>query len=243
MRVSFLVPVLNRVDMLPDCLNSIRAQTITDWECVIVDGGSTDGTEEVIAEFASADRRFHHFTTDAPGKGYLPDFRRCVDEARGQFGKFVYSDDTIAPTFLADTLPHMTDDVALAYTPAMIGATPDTARLAYVHPLAPGKIPRSRFLADSLGDSPHVPVSPGCAIFRMNDLRLNQLGASYAEDFPVSGTDLLLFLLTADEYPFVYAHDEPLAFFRAHPGSVSIAQQTEVQAGYAKARAWFLGDA
>jgi glycosyltransferase involved in cell wall biosynthesis len=243
-RTSFLVPVYNRVDMLPDTLDSILAQTDEDWECVIVDGASTDGTVEVIREYCGADGRFRAIY-QPENKGYLPDFRRCVDEAKGEFGKFVYSDDTIESTYLEATLPWMTEDVGFVYTAARIGSTPQDSRVAYVHPKAPAKIARNDYLTGAMVDSPHFPVSPGAAIFRSDDLRKNQLspGDFLEEKFPCSGTDLLLYLLTADDYPFVVALPEPLAFFRAHPDSVSIAEPAQVQAGYLAARMWFRGQA
>ena len=57
-RVSILLPVRNGVQTLPACLRSIRRQHERDWECVVVDDGSTDGTVAYATELAAEDARF-----------------------------------------------------------------------------------------------------------------------------------------------------------------------------------------
>ncbi len=49
--ISLIVPIYNGKDLLPACLTSIAAQTFRDFECIVVDDGSTDGTAEVLDEF------------------------------------------------------------------------------------------------------------------------------------------------------------------------------------------------
>ena len=46
--ISIIVPVYNCVTFLPTCLKSIAGQTFTNWECLLVDDGSTDHLEEVV---------------------------------------------------------------------------------------------------------------------------------------------------------------------------------------------------
>lgn len=56
--VSILLPVFNAADTLGVCLESVRRQTFIDWECVIVDDGSEDGSMETAATTAAFDARF-----------------------------------------------------------------------------------------------------------------------------------------------------------------------------------------
>ena len=71
------------------------------------------------------------------------------------------------------------------------------------------------------------PVSPGCALFRLNDLKKNLLvdiPNKVNSDFSIHaiGNDLLIFLLTANQYKnFAFVNDK-LSYFRAHEGSISI---------------------
>jgi glycosyltransferase involved in cell wall biosynthesis len=57
-RVSILLPAWNAAATLPACLASIARQTLTAWECVIVDDGSTDGTPAIAGAAARVDPRF-----------------------------------------------------------------------------------------------------------------------------------------------------------------------------------------
>ena len=60
--VSILIPVYNRQDLLPVCIESALAQTITDLEVVIVDNASTDKTWEVCQKFARQDSTYSHLS-------------------------------------------------------------------------------------------------------------------------------------------------------------------------------------
>lgn len=59
--VSIIIPTYNRANLISETLNSIVLQTYTNWECIIVDDGSTDHSEELIAEYCSRDNRFQFF--------------------------------------------------------------------------------------------------------------------------------------------------------------------------------------
>lgn len=58
MRFVVIVPAYNRADYLPEALDSLLAQTHKDWECCVLDDGSTDGTYEVAQFYVARDRRF-----------------------------------------------------------------------------------------------------------------------------------------------------------------------------------------
>ena len=60
MKVSVLVPVYNGEAFLAECLDSILAQDFADMEILISDDGSTDGTRQIIEEFAVRDGRIRH---------------------------------------------------------------------------------------------------------------------------------------------------------------------------------------
>ena len=56
--VSIIIPTYNREHLIGETLNSIIAQTHTNWECIVVDDGSTDNTEEVLKNYKEKDKRF-----------------------------------------------------------------------------------------------------------------------------------------------------------------------------------------
>ena len=55
---SIIIPVYNVAPYLRECLDSVLAQTFTDWEVICVDDGSTDGSGEILEEYAVKDKRF-----------------------------------------------------------------------------------------------------------------------------------------------------------------------------------------
>ena len=62
--VSIIIPSWNSERLLPVTLRSIREQTLTEWECIIVDDGSADGTLEVARQWAREDPRFQALVND-----------------------------------------------------------------------------------------------------------------------------------------------------------------------------------
>jgi len=65
--VSILLPVFNAAQTLTLCLKSIRRQTLTDWECILVDDGSTDGSIEIARAASASDSRFNVVQRDHSG--------------------------------------------------------------------------------------------------------------------------------------------------------------------------------
>ena len=56
--ISIVVPVYNAEKTLHRCLDSIIAQTYTDWECILIDDGSKDNSPAICNEYAEKDSRF-----------------------------------------------------------------------------------------------------------------------------------------------------------------------------------------
>jgi glycosyltransferase involved in cell wall biosynthesis len=87
--VSVIVPTYNRADMLPEAVESVRAQSFDDWELIIIDDGSQDNTREVVA--GMTDGRIHYFHQENRG---LPGARNAgIRRARGKYVAFLDSDD------------------------------------------------------------------------------------------------------------------------------------------------------
>lgn len=96
--ISIIVPVYNVDSHLIACLKSIQKQTWTDFEVIVVDDGSTDGSGHLAAEFCETDARFR-FVTQA-NKGLSGARNTGLDCAKAEVISFVDSDDRIAPDFL-----------------------------------------------------------------------------------------------------------------------------------------------
>jgi len=107
-KVSVIVPVYNVRDFLPACVDSIRAQTLSDYECLLVDDGSTDGSGALCDELAAGDSRFR--VIHKPNGG-LSDARNAgLDAAAGEYVFFVDSDDRLFPNALKALIAKMQAD-------------------------------------------------------------------------------------------------------------------------------------
>lgn len=97
-QISIIVPVYNVEPYIRKCLDSIKAQTFTDFEAIIVDDASPDNSINIAREFAEADPRFVILTRE---NGGLSAARNTgLDYATGKYIAFIDSDDFVAPNYL-----------------------------------------------------------------------------------------------------------------------------------------------
>ena len=98
--VSVIMPVHNDEIFLNDSVPSVISQSYKNWELLIVDDCSTDGSPQVIAEFCAKDNRIKSFKTEkASGSPTLP--RNIgIENAKGRYIAFLDSDDQWLPTKL-----------------------------------------------------------------------------------------------------------------------------------------------
>ncbi len=101
-KISIIVPVYNTAKYLPNCFDSIIAQTYTDYEVIAVDDGSTDGSAAICDQYAEKDSRFH--VVHKRNEGVSSARNIGLDKALGQYITFYDSDDTILPTMLEDLI-------------------------------------------------------------------------------------------------------------------------------------------
>ena len=99
-RISIIVPVFNATSYLKDCLDSIRVQTFQDFEALLVDDGSTDGSIQIIENCRAEDNRFQIFHQNHCGVSSARNVG--LKFATGEYLCFVDADDQIAPTYLAE---------------------------------------------------------------------------------------------------------------------------------------------
>jgi glycosyltransferase involved in cell wall biosynthesis len=101
-RVSILLPCLNARQFLQPRIDSLVNQTFGDWEAIVLDSHSTDGSWEFFQSIASADSRFRVY--QVPQDGLYAALNRGMELARGEFLHIATCDDTMAPEFLAEML-------------------------------------------------------------------------------------------------------------------------------------------
>lgn len=93
--VSVIVPCFNQGHFLAEALDSLIAQTYSNWECFVIDDGSTDGTRAVARFFTERDSRIKYFWQENGGLSAARN--RGLAEVRGEYVQFLDADDTIDP--------------------------------------------------------------------------------------------------------------------------------------------------
>jgi len=104
--VSVVMPGYNCEDSITASIKSVLNQTMADFELLIVDDCSTDGTPEAIAELSSADSRIKAMQ-NKQNLGVAATRNRAVDTACGEYLAFIDSDDQWEPNKLEMQLNHM----------------------------------------------------------------------------------------------------------------------------------------
>lgn len=95
---SIIIPVYNVAPYLRECLDSVLAQTLTDWEAICVDDGSTDGSGAILDEYASRDQRIK--VIHQKNAGVSTARNNGLDNANGKWIWFVDADDALHPCAL-----------------------------------------------------------------------------------------------------------------------------------------------
>ena len=98
--LSVVVPVYNAEAHLPACLDSIRAQTFTEWEAILVDDGSKDGSSRICDEAAKQDPRFRVIHKENAGVSNARN--DGIEAASGKYLMFIDADDLVTPEYFAE---------------------------------------------------------------------------------------------------------------------------------------------
>ncbi|MBZ4036565.1 glycosyltransferase [Flavobacterium sp. 17A] len=103
--ISIIIPSYNRAYLIAETLNSILLQSYDNWECIVVDDGSTDNTQEVLAEYIKKDNRFQYYKRP---KERLKGPNSCrnygFELSKGDYIKWFDSDDFMYPDLLEKQL-------------------------------------------------------------------------------------------------------------------------------------------
>ena len=98
LKISVIIPCYNQVEYLDESLQSVLDQTYTNWECIIVNDGSTDNTQEVANSWVTLDNRFRYFKKNNGGVSSARNFG--ISLAQGEYILPLDADDKIAPEYI-----------------------------------------------------------------------------------------------------------------------------------------------
>lgn len=117
-KVSVIVPCYNQSEFLSEALNSVLSQTYTNWECVIINDGSSDDTEKVAIEYCERDERFKYILQN--NQGVSAARNNGIKESCGYYILPLDGDDVIEPTYIELAIRHFEEypDTTLVYCKA-----------------------------------------------------------------------------------------------------------------------------
>ena len=102
--VSIIMPSWNTAKFIGETIQSVKNQTYTNWELLIVDDCSTDNTDEIVASFKDDRIRYFH---NEKNSGAALTRNKALREAKGEWIAFLDSDDLWAPTKLEHQINFM----------------------------------------------------------------------------------------------------------------------------------------
>ncbi len=216
--VSVIVPCWNDSSYLLQAIDSVRAQSMADWECIIVDDGSTDGTPEVAAGLVEADRRIRVARQRRRGIGAARN--RGIDLARGPYIQFLDADDAILPDKLALQLAALRGLPAPALAYCDYANVLDLERLLLPGPSrVPPRLDHEGPLADlARGWETSVSIPAHC--FLLERRIFTEFGIRFNERLP-SHEDWDCWMRVLELKPTLRYVDQTLAVYRRRPDSVS----------------------
>lgn len=178
-RVSIGLPVYNGDAFLAAAIDTLLAQTFRDFELIISDNASTDGTEAICRDRAARDGRIHYHRSET-NRGAMWNFNRVVELARGEYFKWAAHDDMHQPTYVercVDALDRHAD-VVLACT-KLIDIDDDGARKDVDVPHLRWDSPRPNVRFRALAN-PHHRCESVFGVIRTSVLRRTVLISDYA---------------------------------------------------------------
>lgn len=208
-RVSVGIPVFNGEDYLAAALDSLLAQTYSNFEIVLSDNASTDDTQAICEDYAKRDYRIRYYRQPR-NVGAAGNFNHTFELAHGEYFKWHAHDDVCAPTFLEHCVAGLdaNPNAVLCCTKTCFIDAQGQHERDYEHPLDLETKTRSeRFLQFVLPG--HIVVEI-FGVIRSDVLRKTPLIAGYI------GSDLVLLAELGLYGPFLVV-SEYLFFHREHP--------------------------
>jgi glycosyltransferase involved in cell wall biosynthesis len=216
--VSVLVPVYNGELYLTECLESILAQDFRDYEVLVSDDGSTDGSAAVIERYAQRDPRIRWWRNPR-NLGIGGNFNAPLRAARGEYIKYVLQDDKFCdPSALRRMVAALASDASVALLVSAAHLIDAESRLIRVrNPFGcSGVWDGKQVIVRCLEENANLIGEPSLALFRRSQ------GARGFDEGLRQLLDLEMWFHLLEQGRFAYLA-EPLCAFRQHP-----AQQTEV---------------
>ena len=204
--ISLVVPVYNVAQYIGECLESIRRQDFSDFEVVLVDDGSTDGSAAICDCVAASDSRFRVIHQSNGGSSVARN--TGIDASTGRYIAFMDSDDVIHESYISRLYKLAGDsDADIAMFRFAEGELPDMRKLSFA-----GKTPERITGVDALESTLYqkgLDTSPCCKLFRRHlfDSARFAEGILYEDlDFVTAVTPLAGHVIVSEDVLYFYRH-------------------------------------
>lgn len=109
MKLSIGLPVYNGEKFIQKCLDSLFAQTFSDFELIISDNASTDNTSKICEEYSKKDKRVRYIRQEN-NIGLFPNFNFVLEQAKNEFFMWIGVDDYILPDYVKKNMEILTSN-------------------------------------------------------------------------------------------------------------------------------------
>lgn len=205
--VSIITPLYNGERFVGQTIESVLAQTYTDWEMIIINDGSKDNSLAVAESYAAKDPRIHVFSQ--PNSGCAAARNHGLREAQGHYYAFLDSDDYWDPTFLDEQLAFMAEKNAAIVTCCVRRVDEDGIEI-----LRPQIVPERMDYYDILKSCNLPCLATLIDASRLRDIR-------FREELHNLRDDYALWLSLMKQTDYAYGNQKVLANYRLSANQVT----------------------
>lgn len=236
--ISIITPTYNHAAWLPQCVESVLAQTHTNWEMLIVDDGSEDNTADVLQPYL-ADSRIHYFPRKHQGIWHLVDnYNFALSRSPGDYIAILEGDDFWPTDKLARQLPSFGDEsVGISYGKVLVANETGNLIQEDIMRIQDWQPPRNSFQADSplpfLRDLLLLRGNVGAVSLMFRKSSLLEVGGFHQDaNFPAVDFSTLLRVATVARATFI---DHLLGMWRKHQGQTTEKHNLDYVLGHTQA--------
>lgn len=203
--VSIITPTYNCGRFIAETIHSVQAQTYTEWEMIIVDDCSNDGTREIVETIMKQDRRIKYFCNEK-NSGAALTRNRALREAKGRWIAFLDSDDLWLPEKLEHQIAFMKEH-NLAFTYHEYDEIDEDSKPLGIHVSGIKKVSKWEMYACCW---------PGCLAVMYDKEKIGLIQIADVR----KNNDTALWLKVVEKSP-CYLLSENLALYRRRKGSIT----------------------
>lgn len=235
-KLTILVPIYNVEKYLKLCLESIKNQSFKDFECFLINDGSTDNSKEIIENFAKEDSRF--VVVNKENTGYGASLNLGLKKANGEYIGIVEPDDFIHRDFYEELLSHDADIVKCSFI-SFYGETWKTSSERVFHEIKEirsgdvkikSRITKKGTLLNPLENQKLFLVDPTIwsAIYKREMLEKNNI--KFSETPGANYQDLGFQFKAFSVAKSIYVFEKPLYYYRRDNPNSSVKSDKKVDA-------------